>query len=516
MKISDIFLALLSGILTAFAFPKFHFPFLAWISLLPFLAVIVNKKAKHSFFLGLFAGISFYLILIYWIPSVPAHYGNLSMGLSIFIYFLLVLYLALFWAFFSFFTAFISGRFPKLVFFLIPFLWVCFEYLLAHLLTGFPWGLLGNSQFKNIYFIQLVSLSGVYGLSFVMVFFQSMFVYSLKQKKLTPFLSTLIIVGLIHGGGSLWLMKSPPPSENFKASVIQGNVSSDIYWHEISDSKKRDLFERHLFLSRRAYQQGAQLIIWPEFTVPLCFSCPYGLYFEFKERLFQFVQRTKCTLLLGTNEFHPQAGKARYFNTALCLHPDLSSSQYYKMHLVPFGEYTPYKKIFSFIQKLTHAIGEITPGKKHILHEFQGIKFGSPICYEIIFPGLVRKFVQKGARFLVTITNDGWYGKSSAPYQHFSMAVLRAVENRRYLLRAATTGISGIIDPHGRILTQSRLMTQAVLAQKITPLHNQTFYTQHGDLLPAVSLTLGGLFIILSLVKRKNERKRISFQRKFF
>ncbi|MBS3818612.1 apolipoprotein N-acyltransferase [bacterium] len=503
IKIPDIFLALLSGVLTALAFPKFQFPFLAWISLLPLLLVIVNKNAKHSFLLGLLAGISFYLILIYWIPSVPSHYGNLSWGLSLLIYLLFVLYLALFWAFFSLVTALINQRFPKIVFAVIPFLWVSFEYLLAHLLTGFPWGLLGNTQFKNIYFIQLASLVGVYGLSFVMVFFQSMFVYSFKQKKVLPFLTTLLIVGLIHGGGNLWLKKSSPSSESFTASVIQGNVSSDIYWHKIPETKKKKLFSRHLILNHKAQQNGAQLIIWPEFSVPLCFSCSYGLYLEFKEKLFQFVEKTGCTLLLGTNEINSTSGEPRYFNTALCLHPDLTMSQYHKMHLVPFGEYTPLKKIFSFIQEFTHAIGEITPGKKHILHQFQEFKFGSPICYEIIFPDLVRKFAQKGAQFLVTITNDGWYGKSSAPYQHFSIAVLRAVENRRYILRAATTGISGIIDPYGRILTRSHLLTPAVLTHKITPVETQTFYTRHGNLLPLVSLTLGGLFFILSMVRRK-------------
>jgi len=197
-----------------------------------------------------------------------------------------------------------------------------------------------------------------------------------------------------------------------------------------------------------------------------------------------------------------------YHNTALCLSPDLSTSHYYKMHLVPFGEYTPYKKIFSFIEKMTHAIGEISPGTQYKLHPFKSLKFGSPICYEIIFPNLVRKFAKKGAGFLVTITNDGWYGRSSAPYQHFSMAVLRSVENRRYLLRAATTGISGIIDPYGRILSKSKLMTQTHLTEVITPSKTLTFYTKFGDVLSFLSLTLTPVFIILAVVKKRNERKR--------
>ncbi|MCK4263575.1 MAG: apolipoprotein N-acyltransferase, partial [Candidatus Aminicenantes bacterium] len=146
----------------------------------------------------------------------------------------------------------------------------------------------------------------------------------------------------------------------------------------------------------------------------------------------------------------------------------------------------------------------------------KGEKFGSPICYEIIFPNLVRKFVKKGANFLVTITNDGWYGKSSAPYQHFSISVLRAVENRRYLLRAATTGISGIIDPYGHILAKSELMTKTCLSQNITPSRTLTPYTKHGDYLSIGSLTFGSIFLILSLRKRKNERKKRPSKGKLF
>ena len=174
----------------------------------------------------------------------------------------------------------------------------------------------------------------------------------------------------------------------------------------------------------RCCMSGLCLLDWPEFSVPLCFSCSHGYYLEFKERLFQFVKETGCTLLLGTSEITEKKGKKHYYNTALCLSPDLSLTQYHKIHLVPFGEYTPYKKIFFFIEKMTHAIGEITPGKQHSLHTFKNLKFGSPICYEIIFPDLVRRFTKNGANFLVTITNDGWYGKSSAPYQHFFISVL--------------------------------------------------------------------------------------------
>lgn len=518
VKISEILLVILSGVLTAFSFPKFSLSFFAWVSLIPLLAVILNKSLKESFILGLAAGFSFYAILIYWIPSVPAHYGGMSTGLSIVIYLLLVIFLALYWGVFALVSTRIHRTFPKLSFLLIPFIWVSFEYILTYFLTGFPWGLLGTSQYLNIYFIQLASVAGVYGLSFALVLFQSLFLYSMKYRKRTPFFAVLAFALFVHGAGFLSLKMAPASKNSFRASVIQGNVSSDIYWNETSEELKQSLFDHHLDLSRRALDRGARLLIWPEFTIPLCFSCPVDLYQDFKARLFEFVKKENCTLVLGTNETAHVPGDFLYFNTALCLRPDLSMSHYYKMHLVPFGEYTPYKKIFFFIERMTHAIGDISPGTEHLLHRYQDLMFGSPICYEIIFPSLVRKFVKKGANFLVTITNDGWYGKSSAPYQHFSCAVLRAVENRRYLLRAATTGISGIIDPYGRILSKSELMTSTCLVGDITPSKRRTLYTRWGDILPQASLTLSLIFFILTFkkktAKKRNERKKARRKRK--
>ena len=505
MKINfkEILLALLTGILTGLSFPKFDLSFLAWISLIPLLFVLSGKKPKSSILLGLIAGFSHYALILSWIPYVPAHYGNLSFGLSLLVYLLLVLFLALSWALFSLVFSKLYRSYPKLSFLLVPFVWISMEYILTYVLTGFPWCLLGYSQFKNILFIQLASVTGIYGLSFFLALFQSMFVLSMRSKKRYPFFSTLGIILLLHLAGFISLKKVTPAENTFTASVIQGNVSSDIYWDRISTQEILELFNRHIELSQRSYAEGAGLIIWPEFSVPLCFSCSEELYEYFKQRLFKFVTDTNCTLLLGTNEKKTSQEKTHYFNTALGLSPDLSITQYHKMHLVPFGEYTPYQKVFSFIEKVTHAIGDITPGNQYSLHRYKGLKFGSPICYEIIFPNQVRKFAKKGAHFLVTITNDGWYGKSSAPYQHFAMAVLRAVENRRFVLRAATTGISGIIDPYGRILSQSELMTKTHLLGKITPSQKMTPYTRFGDVLPLGSLTLALVFLILAMFKRK-------------
>lgn len=461
--------------------------------------------------LGFLWGVAFNAILIYWIPAVPAHYGNLSIGMSLLIYMVFVCYLSLFWAFFSWSFTKLQRPFPRLIFILAPFIWIGFEYILTHLLTGFPWGLLGYSQHKNLWLLQFASLSGIYGLSFILVLFQSLFVYSMIYRRRAPFFLGLILVVFLHFGGWMIMQGNPSMEDSFQASVIQGNVSSEIQWDQISDFQTRDIFNQHLDLSKKARQQGSRLIIWPEFSVPLCFSCSYNIYPEFKFELSRFAQELGTTILLGTSETVISRKLLHYYNTALCLQPDLSVSEYYKIHLVPFGEYTPYKKIFFFIEKMTQAIGELSPGNAFVLHQFEGKKFGTPICYEIIFPNLVRQFVKKGADFLVTITNDSWYGKSSAPFQHFAIAVVRAVENRRFLLRSATTGVSGIIDPYGRVLSKTEMMTQTYLTERITPMDVITPYTRYGDFLPVSSLTLSVLFLILALVIKKNDNKKSGF-----
>jgi apolipoprotein N-acyltransferase len=502
LKFPDFIFALLSGFVTALAFPKFGLQFFLWISLIPLLFLISRLTPRRAFLISWIAGTVFYMLLLYWIPAVPAHYGNLSTGFSILIYIFLAVLLALSWALFGLTFSVIRGKFGTAVFYLAPLFWVSFEYIITHLLTGFPWGILGTSQFKNLSFIQISTITGVYGLSFVLVFFQSMFVYSIRSGRRLPFALALILMSVIHLAGFLSLRQVAATPESFEAAVIQGNVSSDIYWNEIQTDRILELFKDHIALTKDAYDKGAKLIIWPEFTIPLCFSCEDALYRNFSRILFQFVQDTQAMLLLGTNETSGSPGEEKYFNTAVGLTPDLKMTKYAKMHLVPFGEYTPYKAVFGFIQKMTHAIGEVTPGTAYVLHAYDGRKFGSPICYEVIFPDLVRRFTKKGANFLVTITNDGWYGKTSAPYQHFAQAILRAVENRRFMLRAATTGISGIIDPYGRVIAQTEIMTKTFLTGKVTPREDLTFYARFGDLFSFICLTAAGGAFILALFKR--------------
>ena len=276
-KAPGLLLALLSGAVTALAFPKFSFSVLAWISLVPLFYVLSQCRPKQAFWNGLAAGVAFYGVLLYWIPDVPAHYGDLPMWLSIIIYLILILFLAGYWALFSLSFAVVRQAFPAAAYLLAPFLWVSFEYAMTYVLTGFPWGVLGYSQSGDIPFLQLASLTGVYGLSFVLIFLQSAFVLAMKLRKRAPFVAAVSLLAIVHAAGWMSLEKVVPSKDSFTASVIQGNVSSDIAWDMISGEETTKIFNDHLDLTRQAYDNGARLIIWPEFTVPLCFSCPEGI-----------------------------------------------------------------------------------------------------------------------------------------------------------------------------------------------------------------------------------------------
>lgn len=513
-----LFLSILSGVLTALAFPKPGLFYLAWISLVPLFFVLARSKPRQAFRFAFLAGFVFNAVLLYWISLVPAHYGDMSIGFSIVIYLFFMAFLALFWAFFGWTFVRMKMAFPTMAFIAAPFLWTAFEYGLTHVLTGFPWGLLGNSQYKDLLFIQMVSITGVYGLGFVLVFVQSTFVLAVRKGRKIPFIAALGLLAAVHAAGGLSLGKIAPTRDSFKAAVVQGNTSSDIFWGALPAEDVLDFFEGHMDLTRQAVKEGARLVIWPEFSVPLCFSCPEPLYGIMKDRLTRFSSENDSTFLLGTMETGGSPDNPLFYNTALCLHPDGTTTNYSKIHLVPFGEYTPFKKVFFFIEKMTrvitHSIGDNTPGQNIVLQKFEGLSFGTPICYEIIFPDLVRRFTAQGADFLVTITNDGWYGRTSAPYQHFGNAVLRAVENRRFLLRAATTGVSGIVDPYGRIVAATPIMTATQTSGLITPIKKTTFYTRHGDWFALAALTLSGIFFIMCLIINLRERDRHARQRK--
>ena len=482
MKKKDVFLSLLSGILLVLSYPNFDLEFLAWFALVPLFYSIRGKDVIPSFFLGYLTGFIAFLGILYWIVVAVHTYGNVSLLPSVLILLLLILYLSLFFGTFTMLIRLVQLRFGSRMIILAPLLWVALEYLRSFLLTGFPWANLGHSQYLNLPFIQIADITGVYGLSFIILWVNLTLYLVLHQwpAKIFPYrevlISVIILTGvLIYGYAKMDAVdRQVSQQAALKIGLVQGNIDQSIKWDESFQRETLKIYER---LSLRVAKEKPDLIIWPETAAPFFFQDAK----QYQPLILDIPVKTNAFLLFGSPSYRVERRKVSHYNSAYLAAPSGEIvGKYDKIHLVPFGEYVPLGEILS-LGSLGEGIGDFKSGKEVINLSLPQGKFGTLICFEIIFPDLCRRFVKKGANFLVTITNDAWFGKTSAPYQHFSIATFRAVENRVFVARAANTGISGFIDPKGKILNRGGIFTEEAINGIINLSDVKTFYTLYGD-----------------------------------
>ena len=500
-------LAALSGLLLTGAFPKIGVDWLAWFALVPLLAAIANLSAKKSFRVGFIAGLVHYMSLLYWVVPVMRTYGYLPFYLSIFILILFAAILAFFPAVFSMGLAAI-GRTPLRFLITAPLLWVTVEYIRTFIFTGFPWSLLGHSQYLRLNLIQIADLFGAYGISFLIVLSNTALFLILSQiikqpwqhqpitkRPLTAAAVLFVLAFLftwIYGG---WRIKSTDAliagSPTVRIAVIQSNIDQAVKWNPDFQTFS---IKTHSRLSLEAKKENPELIVWPESATP------FFLFFDKAptQKVIEFIQQADTDFLIGSPSFVRNQGNIEYYNSAYLIQPRIKSiNKYDKAHLVPYGEYVPFKRWLPFLGKVVAQVGDFRPGEPgKTLPWKKDASVGIQICYEIIFPGLSREMVRNNADLLINITNDAWFGTTSGPYQHFSMTVFRSVENRRTLVRAANTGISGFIDPVGRILASTQLLEEAAVTRTVPLIRHRTFYTRFGDLL-ALACLAGTIFVIL-------------------
>lgn len=507
--------AFISGLLLVLCFPTIDLFPLAWIALVPFLLSLYNKKPKEAFQAGFFLGIPYFFGTLYWIYHSINHYGGVPFIVSLAIVFVLCLYLSLYTGLFAllFSMNFKSFRLPAPLF--APFLWVALEFLRSYVFTGFPWSSIGYTQYKFLSIIQIADITGIYGVSFLVVAVNDAIVEMLlirrrvREMPLFPLSRTVIGLSLlllftssafIYGQ---WRLSQERPGVSLRASVIQGNIEQDRKWDPTYQDAVMQTYSK---LSLKAISSSPAIIIWPETSVPFFF----GTDRENTEKLTDFQNRLDAYLLFGSVLVKEKGAKRDLLsNSALLLDKTGTVSYVYdKIHLVPFGEYVPLQNFLFFIDKLVVGIGDYMSGDRYMIAETPIGGFATLICYEVIFPGLVRKFYLKGGDFIVNITNDAWFGKTTGPYQHFSMAVFRAVENRKPLIRAANTGISGFIDSNGRILSKTNLFQQAILTNDVKTDSTKSFYTKYGDLFSYLCIVSSILLLADILSKaRRNVRR---------
>ena len=499
----SLLLSALSGVLLFLSFPKFGHWAIAWVCLVPLLYSLRERDMTGAFLLGLVAGLVYNVGLLYWVSGVVVQYGHLPLYLGIFVMLLLALYLSLYVSLFAAgVTYFCRRQVPLAV--TAPLLWVLLEYGKANLLTGFPWGNLAYSQYLNLPMIQIGDLTGTYGISFLLVLISAVVCDLITRKENQVVILTELVVGSLllsaaYSYGVYRLADTTARIRNTPAkpvSVVQGNIDQSIKW---DPRFQEEAIRIYTDLSGKAALSSPDLIVWPETATPFFFQ-------QIDEKHGEVVavaRNTKAFLIFGSISYRRIENRTHFQNSAYLLSPQGELlGKYDKVHLVPYGEYVPLRRFFPFVEKLAVGIGDFLPGEGFEPLSLDGERAGILICYEAIFPEISRAYREKGASFLVNLTNDAWFGKSSAPYQHLAITTFRAVENRLFIIRAANTGISAFIAPTGEILSRTRLFETTVLEGILHVMEGRTFYSRFGDLFVYLCMAF---FVMICIITQRRK-----------
>jgi len=500
-------LAALSGILLVLSFPKFGHGAVAWVALAPLLLALPGAQGLTAFRLGYVTGALSALGLLYWTALVVIQFGGLSLPVGIVVMVCLCLAFALFPGLFAWVVARFVGAFGLRGLLFAPLAWVATEVLRAYTFFRFPWCLLGYSQYRHLPFIQIASVTAVYGVSFLLVQSAAFLAYltlerDARRRRAAGFslglmLATVFLIGLA-------VVNRPLPVDGVvRVGLVQANIAQDEKWNPASAEAN---LRKHFELTSVAADRGARLVVWPESAVPYRFDENPALAAELRA-----TSRGRGIYLLFGNDDRESDGALgeRLFVGAKLLTPEGELAlRYHKIRLVPFGEYVPMQPLLTLggrvVAKLVQQVSDFSPGQDAVTASVDGHRIGAFICYEAIFPDLARRFAAEGADLLVNITNDAWYGRTSAPHQHLAMATFRAVENGKYLVRAANTGISAVVDPRGRLLEATPLFESALVVRDVPTVPGKTFYARYGDVFAWSCLVAALLLTLQSGFRRRD------------
>lgn len=495
---------------------------LLFVALVPFLHSALYLRPGRSAMLGLVTGLVYHLGQMYWIVIVLDHYGGLPLWIAVPALLLLSLYMSLYLALFAGLFSFLAGKCRSgsgpvtAMVFVAPILWVGLDWLRGHLLTGFPWMDLGYGLYSRPLLIQIADLGGHDLVTFCLVLVNVLALWAIEHRRhhaplrLSRTGRRLAIASccflVLAGGYSILryrhLAALITTAPHTRVTVVQGDIPQGEKW---IPGRAKSTIERYDRLSARAIAANRpdHLVVWPETALPF-FPQQNTLFY----RVTELAVRNKIWLLTGAPFYEIKkqrngAGRTvSYFNSALLINPSgWLAGRYDKQHLVPFGEYVPWRKYLPFLKPLVKNVGDFTPGRSLQPLPAGPLKLGVLICFESIFPDLARQEVAAGANLLVNLTNDAWYGRSSAPYQSFAMAVFRAVETRRSLVRAANTGISGFVAPSGRILDQSPIFKPLTITANVPLLEEKTIFVRFGYRFGPACLVL---ILLLFFCRRRN------------
>lgn len=490
--------AALSGALVALGFPDFDLFLLPFIALVPLLLAVVSARGNtEAFLLGLAFSSVTWLINVPWVITVMSRYGGLPYPVGVAIYAMMALYLGIFGGMFSLLVyRFRLGSSPG-AWLLVPAAWAASEYARTWMFLGFPWNLLATVLVDVWPLAQIGRWLGPYGIGFLIVIPSAaitwMLVASPSRKRcagVAGLIVAVMMLWLLDGIGRSFSLESRVREPRFTASMLQPNISQQMRWDE---SSLITIYQRMLRMTRDAIDSGAAVIVWPESTVPLLFASEKNPFY--RSHIEGISSGAGVDIVLGSVA-EDARDPSRVWNAAYLVSRGKTAGRYDKIRLVPFGEYVPLEKMLFFAEKLTHAVGDFQFGTRTepLVGRFS---YGPAICYEVVFPSIARTQVRNGANVLLTITNDAWFGASSAPRQHLNGARLRAIETDRYLLRAATTGISALVDPTGRVVAMLPIDREGIVTGAFSPRQSITPYVRFGDWLAILCCIVTAIAVVV-------------------
>ncbi len=519
----DWLLAVFSGVILGLSYPPFPFPFLSFTALVPFFIVIEKRESISSINrISYIMFFSFTIVTLYWVGSWTAEAdpflmlsGVALMFVNPFLYLIITTIYGL--------ARKVFGK--KYSIYFIPLFWSAFEFLYGLTDLRFPWLILGNSQAFFIQFIQIAEIIGATGLTIVIVFINILLYHAYRsyregKLKYSFLIAAIIIFSSVFIYGVIRIEGFEANSDTVKVGIVQPNINP---WDKWSEGNLNDQLDIYLEQSTEAVEKGARLIFWPESALPVYLLS--GNYDPELSRIYSFVQTNNVHLITGmpdinffyNEETKPADAKKTQsgisytsYNSIYYFSPSTNDIQKYRKNLlVPFGEHVPFVEQLPFLGdwiKWQVGISSWNKGKEQNVIEMMEnnspVNVGTVICIESIYPDYVAKFIQRGANFIAVVTNDSWYGYSSGPFQHKEIGVLRAVENRRNVIRCANGGISCIIDATGKTKVQSQLFTKTTLVDFVELRNDVTFYSQYPLVIPYLSLISVLLMLVLFLINK--------------
>jgi apolipoprotein N-acyltransferase len=513
--IARLILAALSGAILSLSFYGTHPSFYSWFCLAILLFSLLGARARVAFFCGFLHGLIFVVTCVPWVAEVLSVHGGMSVAAG----WAVLLLIATVWGcsigLYTWMVERLSRQGIGLALFGAPFLWISTEVLRAYLPEiSFPWGLLGYPAAGNPALVQLTTITGIYGLSFLVAVFNSLLIWivvSPPEKRKSSCMVVAVVLVIVLAVQIFGPRVVPTPAASHTARVVQPNFPENMqYVGDWYAEHKTDMAElEQLSLRRSPGPQQTDLLIWPEAPAPFSFQDPhFGPYISHLATEFQHpvvVGIIDWKPILESGKGIPRTGLIPYNSAAMLNSIGQKTFTYDKIHLVPFGEYEPFPLIHQVVTSVSEEVGGFHKGKERNVGRLSnGNTFSIFICYEAIYAGEIRQFANNGAQLLINISNDGWFGKSEAAEQHLSMARVRAVENRRWLIRDTNSGITAAIDPYGNVKRVMQRDTRDAADLPYDFRTDKTIYTRYGDSFAWMCVGVSAILVLLTFRKAKS------------